>query len=77
MACTCRDVATNVESKNIKLMSLYTCIVFTSMILYVSPCIRVQNAQESKTRSQSDRVDQEFDIKSDAKKKFSKYERVV
>ena len=73
MACTCCDVATNVRVEEYQI----DVVVYVHCIYeYDSVCVTLhsmlQNAQESKTRSQSDRVDQEFDIKSDAKEKFAK-----
>mgnify|MGYP002214433420 CR=1 FL=1 len=65
------------ESKNIKLMSLYTCIVFTSMILCVSPCIQCCRTPKNRRRGRrAIELTKNSILKVIRRRNSQKYERV-
>ena len=65
------------ESKNIKLMSLYTCIVFTSMILCVSPCIQCCRTPKNRRRGRrAIELTKNSILKVMRRRNSQKYERV-
>ena len=65
------------ESKQIKLMSLCTCIVFMSMILCVSPCIRCCKTSANRRRGRrAIELTKNSILKVMRRRKSQKYERV-